>query len=448
MTDYLVEIGRNPQARKVLSSLGLPVKLPPALQRSAGPDDGVSLSGLRVNCAGAAGATLTELAIGIAEAAGADVAVGDGPHGLVFDASSVRTPSELRAVYDFLHPRVRKIARNGRIVLLGADPAGVPEPSAAACAQALVGFTRSLAKELGGKGTTVNLLQVNEKAADRLAGPLRFLLSRRSTFVSGQALRIHETASPAPDEVAAQGLAGKTAIVTGAARGIGAQIAHRLAEEGASVICVDLPSAQSELGAVANDIGGVSLALDLGAPDTPQRVCDFVRAETSGLDILVHNAGVTRDRTLGKMSEKWWDLCLGVNLDAPLIVNHALLDAGLLNDHARVVHLASIAGIGGNPGQTNYAAAKAGLIGYVAAMAPKYAARGVTFNAIAPGFIETRMTAAIPVVTRELARRLNSLGQGGDPRDVADVVAFVASPAACGLNGQTLRVCGQHLAGA
>jgi len=162
----------------------------------------------------------------------------------------------------------------------------------------------------------------------------------------------------------------------------------------------------------------------------------------------VHNAGITRDRTLGRMSASEWDGVLSVNLAAILAIDDALDAGGLWKEASRVVCLSSISGIAGNFGQTNYATSKAALIGYVAAQAPLHAVRGVTFNAVAPGFIETPMTNKVPFLTREIGRRLNSLSQGGQPRDVAELVTFLATPGACGINGQTIRVCGQGLMGA
>ncbi len=447
MADFLVQLGRNDQARKLLSSIGLP-KLPPALKRDEGPGTEQHLQGLRVICAGVGDAPLLAAARAVAEGAGADLAVGDRPHALLFDATALASAAQLRELYDFLHPRVRTMATCGRVVLLGRPASDARDATAAAVCHALRGLVRSLGKELGGKGTTVNLLEVAASADDRLHGPLRFMLGRRSAFVSGQVVSL-STLATSPDAVShTQPLAGKVAVVTGAARGIGAQIAARLAEEGAHVVCMDLPSAQEDLDKVAEGIGGTALACDIAAQDAPAMFCSHLAESHKGVDIVVHNAGITRDRTLGKMNEQGWDQCIDINLAAPMRINDQLLASSLLRDGGRIIHLASIAGIGGNPGQTNYASAKSGLIGYVAALAPALAERGITANAVAPGFVETRMTAAIPMVTREFARRLNSLGQGGLPSDVADVVCFLASTGAYGVTGTTLRVCGQHLAGA
>jgi 3-oxoacyl-[acyl-carrier protein] reductase len=162
---------------------------------------------------------------------------------------------------------------------------------------------------------------------------------------------------------------------------------------------------------------------------------------------VVHNAGVTRDKTLANMSPDRWDQTIDINLDAVVRITERLL-AGVLHEHGRVILLSSIAGIAGNMGQTNYAASKAGIIGYVRAQAPALAERGITVNAIAPGFIETRLTAAIPVMIREVARRLSNLGQGGLPRDIGDAVTFLASPGAVGITGTVLRVCGGAYVGA
>ncbi|MDQ2625229.1 MAG: SDR family oxidoreductase, partial [Actinomycetota bacterium] len=188
--------------------------------------------------------------------------------------------------------------------------------------------------------------------------------------------------------------------------------------------------------------------LDITAEDAGERILEHARARYGRLDIVVHNAGVTRDKLLANMRPDQWDLVLGVNIAAQLRINEALLASELFRDSPRIVSLASTSGIAGNRGQTNYAASKGGVIGMVRATGPLLAAHGGTANAVAPGFIETDMTARIPFATREVARRLNSLQQGGQPIDVAEAIAFLASPAAGGINGEVLRVCGQNLVGA
>ena len=148
------------------------------------------------------------------------------------------------------------------------------------------------------------------------------------------------------------------------------------------------------------------------------------------------------------MKEAAWDAVLAVNLSSQLAINDALLDGDLLRHNGRIIGVSSIAGIAGNNGQTNYATSKAGVIGMVNAYAPVLAERGATINAVAPGFIETKMTAAVPLVIREVGRRLSSLAQGGLPVDVAETIAWYANPASAAVNGNVVRVCGQSLLGA
>ncbi|MGH2969465.1 MAG: SDR family oxidoreductase, partial [Solirubrobacteraceae bacterium] len=236
--------------------------------------------------------------------------------------------------------------------------------------------------------------------------------------------------------------------VTGAARGIGAAIARTLARDGATVVGVDVPAQGDELAAVVNAIGGSSLLLDITAGDAPERLAEHLRERHGGADAVVHNAGVTRDRTLGRMSGDEWDMVLAINLTAQERINDMLVDGGVLRRGGRIVSVSSVSGIAGNRGQANYAASKAGVIGTVESLAPVLAGRGQTINAVAPGFIETKMTAAMPLGTREAGRRMNSVAQGGQPVDVAETVAWLASPASGGVNGNVVRVCGQSLIGA
>jgi 3-oxoacyl-[acyl-carrier protein] reductase len=195
-------------------------------------------------------------------------------------------------------------------------------------------------------------------------------------------------------------------------------------------------------------VGGEALAVDVTAPDAPARVVGALRDRHGGVDVVVHNAGITRDRTLARMRPEEWDAVLAVNLGAVVRMDEALLGTGALRGEARMVYLSSVSGVAGNFGQTNYATSKAALVGYVAALAPRLAERATCANAVAPGFVETAMVETMPLATREAGRRLNSLSQGGLPRDVAEVVAFLASPGAYGITGRTIRACGQALLGA
>jgi 3-oxoacyl-[acyl-carrier protein] reductase len=205
-----------------------------------------------------------------------------------------------------------------------------------------------------------------------------------------------------------------------------------------------VPGAGDALAGVANDIHGRALQLDLTAADAPERLA----GRLTGLDIIVHNAGITRDKTIARMDSSRWDSVLDVNLSSQERINDLLLERGLINSGGRIVGVASIAGIAGNRGQTNYATSKAGVIGLVQSMAPVLAAKGITINAVAPGFIETAMTAKMPLLLREAGRRMNSLSQGGLPVDVAETISWYASPGSSTITGNVVRVCGQSLLGA
>jgi 3-oxoacyl-[acyl-carrier protein] reductase len=346
---------------------------------------------------------------------------------LIFDATRVTATSDLRDVYDFFQPVVRSLAPSGRAIVVGTGD-GVAQ-------RALEGFVRSLGKELRA-GATAQLVYA-EPDAD-LESTLRFLLSGRSAYVSGQVIRVREAVKNTPPDWG-RPLAGQTAAVTGASRGIGAAIAEVLARDGAHVVCVDVPAQGEDLAAIANQIGGSALQLDITSDRAPA-----VLAER-GADIVVHNAGITRDKTLARMSEDQWDSVLAVNLESIERINEALLAGDAVK---RIVCVSSVSGIAGNRGQTNYGTSKAGVIGIVDALADPLAKRQGTINAVAPGFIETQMTAAMPLATREAGRRMNSLAQGGLPIDVAETVAWFASPGSAGVNGNVVRVCGQSLIGA
>jgi 3-oxoacyl-[acyl-carrier protein] reductase len=365
---------------------------------------------------------------------------------LVYDASGIERSEDLREAYEFFHAHIRQVAPSGRLLVLATPPGAAADARAAVAGRALEGFVRSAAKELRA-GATAQLVRVAPGAEGNVESTLRFLLSGRSAYVSGQVIEVGAAVAAAPDDWE-RPLAGKVALVTGAARGIGAAIAEVLARDGARAICLDVPAQGAELASTANAIGGTALQLDITAEHAPQALVEHLRERHGGVDVVVHNAGITRDKTLGRMSEDQWDSVLAVNLTSQERICAALLEADLLRGGGRIVCVSSVSGIAGNRGQANYATSKAGVIGLVEALAPELHRRRGSINAVAPGFIETRMTASMPVGTREAGRRMNSLAQGGQPVDVAETVAWLAAPGSGGVNGAVVRVCGQSLIGA
>ncbi|WP_193044883.1 3-oxoacyl-ACP reductase [Mycolicibacterium baixiangningiae] len=370
--------------------------------------------------------------------------------GLVYDATGITEPEGLKGLYEFFTPLLRNLTPNARLVVVGSDPEEAATAHEQIVQRALEGFTRSLAKELR-RGATASLVYLSPQAkpaATGLESTMRFILSGKSAYVDGQVYRVgaDDAAPPADWD---KPLAGKVAVVTGAARGIGATIAEVFARDGAQVVAVDVEGAAEDLAKVAEKVGGTALTIDVTAPDAVDRIAEHVRDHHGGkLDVLVNNAGITRDKLLANMDEGRWDAVIAVNLLAPLRLTEGLVDSGTLGEGGRVIGLSSMAGIAGNRGQTNYATTKAGMIGLTDALAEKLHDKGITINAVAPGFIETKMTEAIPLATREVGRRLNSLYQGGQPVDVAETIAYFASPASNAVTGNTIRVCGQAMLGA
>lgn len=362
---------------------------------------------------------------------------------VIFDASGIQNSEDLIELHKFFNPISRQIQNSGRVIVIGLTPETAPTVKQAIAQRALEGFVKSVGKEFK-KGIAADLILVDADAAKNLESSLRFLISPRSAYVSGQV--IHVSKANVVDVDWAKPLAGKTALVTGASRGIGEAIAHVLARDGAHVICLDVPQQQADLDRVASEIGGSTLAIDITAADAGEKIKAAAAAQ-GGLDVIVHNAGVTRDKTLANMKPEMWDLVININLSAAERINDYLLENKGLNANGRIVCVSSISGIAGNLGQTNYAASKAGVIGLVKFTAP-ILKDGITINAVAPGFIETQMTAAIPFAIREAGRRMNSMSQGGQPVDVAETIALFAATASTGLNGNVVRVCGQSLLGA
>ena len=373
------------------------------------------------------------------------------PGALVVDATGLRSIAELELVRQVLRPVMKWLERSGRVIFLATEADAVPGVESKAVAQGLDGLMRTVGKELGG-GATANLVWLADgvRPAD-LASTVSFLLEGRSAFVSGQAWRVAPgKAAPAPVED--RPFEGRIVVVTGAARGIGAAIARTFHRDGAALVVVDVPAAGDGLAKVANELRGSALQLDITGPDAGVRIAEHV-ARVHGPDArihaMVHNAGITRDKMLANLDEQLWASVLDVNLAAQLRINEVLLrdSPGALASDGRIIGIASTSGWAGNKGQANYAASKAGVMGLVHAMRDDLADRQLTTNGVAPGFIETDMTAAIPYVQREVFRRVNSLSQGGQPVDVAETIAYLCEPASAGVDGQVIRVCGQNMVG-
>jgi 3-oxoacyl-[acyl-carrier protein] reductase len=451
MADLLSQIANTPIGRRIVEGVGLPSPAPLVRHEPGRPVvSGPVLAG------GERGGRLLKPAKAVLKALGAQVLTAppaDGeerPAALVFDASGIADSARLRALYDFFHPSIRALAPNGRVIVLATPPEACEDPRTATAQRAVEGFVRSVAKEVGGRGATAQAVYVAPRGEGATESTLRFLLSARSAYVSGQAIRIEATdaarvVAPADWD---RPLEAKVAVVTGSARGIGAAIAEVLARDGAHVVCLDVPAQGQALDEVANRVGGTKVQLDVTDPTAGATLSETLRERHGGVDVVVHNAGITRDKTLGRMGEEQWDLLLDVNLGSQERIDDALLAGDVLRPGGRIVSVSSVSGIAGNRGQSNYAASKAGIIGRVAAMAAPMRERSATINAVAPGFIETAMTDAMPFATREAGRRLNSLAQGGRPVDVAEAIAWLASPASSGVNGNVVRVCGQSLIGA
>ena len=440
MSDKYQSFTQSTIGKVLVKNLGLPN--PTKLERyTAGAPlvKGTVLVGGRGRLAESLGGLLSELDVASTTAA----TEGARFKGLVFDATGLTTSSDLVALQEFFTPVLRSLESNPRILVLGTPPEKVKGAERVA-QRALEGFTRSLGKEIG-KGGTVQLVYVAEGFEDSLLSTLGFFLSPKSAYVSGQVVRIgtnkadHATEQVDPKKP----LTGKVALVTGAARGIGEEIAKVLQRDGATVVGLDIPPAEDDLKKVTPDY----ITADITTEDAPAKIASYLEEKFGGVDIVVHNAGVTLDKKLANQKPERFGTVLEINIAAPERITTELLARKLVRPNGRIIGVSSIAGIAGNLGQTSYGASKAAVIGFVDSLSEDLK-DGITVNAVAPGFIITQMTAAVPFATREVGQRLNAMSQGGLPVDVAETIAWYASPASTGVNGNVVRVCGQMMLGA
>jgi len=235
----------------------------------------------------------------------------------------------------------------------------------------------------------------------------------------------------------------KVALVTGSARGIGRAIALKLAEVGANVVVSDINDAESVAAEIrAMNRQSLAVTADVSSPADVTRLVETTIETFGRTDILVNNAGVTRDQLLMRMSDEEWDTVLNIDLKSAFLCTRAVLRHMLKQRWGRIISIASIIGEIGNAGQANYASAKAGVIGFTRSIAKEVGSRGITANAVAPGFIDTQMTQQIPEKQRQELMQRIPLGFLGSPRDVAEAVAFLASEEARYITGQVLNVDG------
>ena len=239
-------------------------------------------------------------------------------------------------------------------------------------------------------------------------------------------------------------LSNRVAIVTGSGQGIGRAIAVKLAEVGATVVVNDIDEAVEAVAEEIRAMNRQSLAIlaDVSSSSDVARLMETTKATYGKVDILVNNAGITRDQILVRMSDEDWDRVLNVNLRSVFLCTRAVLRHMVKQRWGRIISIASIVGLMGNPGQANYASAKAGIIGFTRTVAKEVASRGITANVIAPGFIDTEMTQRLEESWKQELKRRIPLGDLGSPRDVAEAVAFLASEEARYITGQVLGVDG------
>jgi 3-oxoacyl-[acyl-carrier protein] reductase len=437
MSDFL----QNPLVKQIAKAVNLPLPIPALLNRNHQPFSDTEIEHKKITIVGNDNEISKSLHKILNTKCILTTEYENKFDGIILNATSIETVEDTADFFKEAQRCVSKLNKNARVLVLSKENKSSRETFAVQAA--FEGFTRALSKELGKYGTTANHLKITDAQSATIASSILFFLSDKSSFITGQVIELndsHVTQSTSANQL----LKDKIAIVTGGARGIGAAVAQVLHREGAKVIIVDVPQASDDANALAYEISGEAFLIDITQPDAAEKIQKFVLDNYGKLDILVNNAGITRDKTFAKMSEQQWNSVMQVNLKATINLTEQFIKNGF-SEKAKVVGLASISGIAGNVGQTNYSASKAGMIGYMRAVA---ATSSIYANAVAPGFIETKMTESLPLFVKEGGRRLSTLKQGGLPEDVAELIGFLASPLSDGINGNCIRVCGGSMIGA
>ena len=423
-------------ARRLIARLPLPIATPVDLRRAWGRPMQHPLAARRAVVVGSDDDAVVVLSDALRTAA---AAVYDTPQDAGADIAIVAVPGDAPADSLVAWARqfgsaLRGVAKHGRIIVV------VRASGPTLVTDAVHGFVRSLGRETGRSAVTVHAIVAPTPHA--AAPVVVFLASERAAFSSGQTLMLRAgdgpSMAPAHPEVA---------VVTGAARGIGAAIARCLTDAGYRVMVADVASQTDAAQRLVDALGGEAAGMmfqpcDVRDPAAVSAMLEKARtlSPVGCIDVLVNNAGITRDRTFGRMSDAEWSDVLDVNLASLVNVTRAALSR--MSDGARVVNVSSVTGLAGNFGQTNYAMAKGGVIGFTRALAAEVEPRKIAVTAVAPGLIETAMTAKIPLINREIAKQMTSLAQAGQPEDVAMAVEFLARREAWSLRGQTIRVDG------
>ena len=371
--------------------------------------------------------------------------------GLVFDATGITTPEGLKALRDFFTPVLRNLGSSGRVVVIGTTPDQTGSVDERIAQRALEGFTRSLGKELQ-RGATIGLVYLAadaKPAATGLESTVRFLLSAKSAYVDGQVFYVGAARLGAARRL---GQAARRQGRAGHRRGAWHRRRDRQGVRPRRRQGGGDRRRAGRRGAGRDRHEGGRHRADARRHRAPTRSTGSPSTCASTTTARPTSWSTTRASPATSCSPTWTtpagtrssrSICLPRNG-----LHRAWWTTASIGEGGRIVGLSSMAGIAGNRGQTNYAATKAGMIGMTQALAPVFGEKGITINAVAPGFIETKMTEAIPLATREVGRRLNSLFQGGQPVDVAEAIAYFASPASNAVTGNTIRVCGQAMLGA